>query len=37
MGAATGGVYGFVAEHVTENPTFAAAVEHIVGDYVGEQ
>lgn len=36
MGDATGAVYGLGAEVVTKNPAIAVAVDHIIGDFVGD-
>ena len=36
VGEATGAAYGFGAEAVTKNPALAVAVDHIIGDFVGD-
>jgi hypothetical protein len=36
VGEVTGAAYGFGAEVVSKNPAFAVAVDHIIGDFVGD-
>lgn len=36
VGEVTGAAYGFGAEVVSKNPAFAIAVDHIIGDLVGD-